>query len=74
MTPRDARRAGASWATSLARARHDGPYYPTVVAYRLRWQDEHDALAGRELREAFVAGYREVYDAEWARLEGEAEA
>lgn len=70
MTPRDARKAGASWGLSEARAWHDGTD-DAAVEYRARLHAEMNAKIPVDLRAEFWAGHDAAYDAEWARLEGE---
>lgn len=69
MTPRDARKAGASWGISIARARH-GTRDRTLRTYLDRCMAERRALTP-DLLAAFDAALEAAKQAEWARLEGE---
>ena len=68
MTPRDARKAGASWGLSEARAEY-GKRMATATNYAMRREEEAHRLP-EELRPAFYEARDAAYDAEWARLEG----
>lgn len=67
MTPSEARKAGASWGLSFARARFASDT-ATVDAYRRRRGAEVLTLP-RDPRTAFWVGFDAAHDAEWVRLE-----
>lgn len=72
MTPRDARKAGASWGLSLARAIYHGP--PGVCHVLHERADRQREGLPAELRDPFENGLVAAWMAEMARLEGTAEA